>query len=144
MILTKYFHSFIFLGKKLKPSYFVWDTKWSIFHTTGVVVSHKLPANFFSSRIIPKAYNFSYRTPQYRQSNILLCLMAACQKDTFFPYAHIFHELVLIGNTILVFLARTITMASLAIHIVPSHLLRAHSWTHLLDIYLRSMKYFLC
>ena len=49
---------------------------------------------------VPQRLKFSViRTQQYRQSNILLCLMAACQKDTFFPYAHIFHELIQIGKT---------------------------------------------
>ena len=54
--------------------------------------------------------------------------MAACQKDTFFPYAHIFHELVVIGKTNpSSFSEKAVTMPSLAIHSVPSHLFHADS-----------------
>ena len=63
-----------------------------------------MPA-IFQSQILPKTHNFRYRTPRYRQSNNLHCLMAACQKDTFFPYAHIFHERGLIGKKTIILLS---------------------------------------
>ena len=82
-----------------RTQWWLWFRKNKYFSAIYKTSNQNL-VQFFYVPVSLKPTIFSWRTQQYRQSNILLCLMAACQKDTFFPYEHIFHELIQIGKTI--------------------------------------------